>query len=658
MPPLVSELVVTYLVALAAVLALSVARVPSVVALIVAGVLAGPSGFGLVRNEENVDALASVGVDLLLFTVGLDFSVSELRRVWQRLVLAGFLQMLGTTAAVAFVLVLVGGLSFSFGLFTGVFVAMSSTAILLRGLADRDELDAPHGRLAVVVSLFQDLAFVLILMLLPVFAGQARPTEIPELIGRALLAIVMVVVLGRSVLPRLLRLVIRTRRREAFPLALLVASAGTAWLCAQVGLSTSLGAFLGGLVLAESEYSQQAQAEIRPVRDILSSLFFISLGMLVNPSGLAGRLPLVVSVAGAMLAGKVLLGSAAFLMAGHLPRVSVAAAVALAPVGEFSFIFGRAGYEAGVLSRATWELLLLASVATMVAGPFLVELAPSAGRVVTLRRVRRARAVQAPTDGHVVVLGYGLGGRLIAAALRVAGIPYLVVELNGTTVQRERARGEPIMFGDATSPDALTAAGVASARAVVMVMSDPEAARRAVRVARQLAPRVPIVVRTRYRAEAEALMATGATVVVVEEIETSLEALAQLLVRLGLPPNRIEAILETLRHESVVRSLRRGTEWALVLPDVLRDARVNAYELGPGDWAVDRTIAETALRASTGASIVAIGRGDQYLTNPGAQDALRAGDIVYLIGEPAAVVRAAHWLREGPAATPSPDAGG
>ncbi len=650
MTPLVSELVVTYLVALAAVVVLAAVRVPSVVALILAGMLAGPTGFGLIRNPESVEVLATIGVDLLLFTVGLDFSLSELRLMWRRLIVGGLLQMAGTTGAVALVFVVFGGRSLALGVFVGIFVAMTSTALLLRGLADRDELDAPHGRLAVAVSLFQDLAFVLLLMLLPVLAGRAEPIETPGLVGRALAAMVMVAVLGRSVLPRLLRLVVRVRRREAFPLSLLVASAGTAWLCARVGLSTSLGAFLGGLVLAESEFSHQAQAEIRPLRDILSSLFFVSLGMLVSLPDLATHLPLVLGLAGAILAGKVLLGALAFLLAGSAARVAVSAAVVLAPVGEFSFIFGRAGFEAGLLPQAAWQSLLLASVVTMVVGPFLIEAAPAAGRLIGGPLTPRGRARTAALRDHVILLGFGLVGRLIAAALRVAGLPYLVVELNGATVQRERPRGEPIVYGDATNPHALAAAGVSTARAVVMVLSDPEATRRAIRAVRQAAPRVPVVVRTRYRTEADAMLALGATVVVVEEIETSLEALAQLLVRLGLPANRVEAILETLRHESLARPRARGTDWAVVLPDVLRQAEVSAHDVEPGDWVVGRSIAESALRTATGASIVALGRGEVYLASPDPGETLRAGDMLYLVGTASAVADARRLLRDGPKA--------
>ncbi len=649
MTPLGSELVVTYIVALAAVLVLAAVRLPSIVALILAGVLAGPSGLGLVRDEASVDALARIGVDLLLFTVGLDFSRGELRQMWRRLLVGGVLQMAFTTAAVV-VLVATGRGSVAFGVFIGVFVAMTSTALVLRGLADRDELDAPHGRLAVAVSLFQDLAFVVFLMLLPVLAGRAAAVETPGLVARALGAIVMVAVLGRIALPRLLRLVIRTGRREAFPLALVVASAGTAWLCAAVGLSTSLGAFLGGLVLAESEFSHQAQAEIRPVRDILSSLFFVSLGMLVSAAELASRFPLVLGLAALILVGKALLASLAFVAVGTPPRVAVSAAVVLAPVGEFSFIVGRAGLDAGLLSPAGWQLLLLASVVTMVAGPGLIGAAPELGRLLSASAARRDRERQPAPRQHVLVLGFGLGGRLIAAALRVASVPYLVVELNGATVQRERSRGEPIVYGDATHPHVLAAAGVASARAVVMVLSDPEATRRAIAAARHLAPRVPIVVRTRYRAEADRMLTLGATVVVVEEIETSLEALAQLLVRLGLPSNRVDAILETLRHEAIVRPLRGAGDRALVLPEVLRQAEVSAHEVGPGDWAVDRTIADTALRTLTGASIVALGRGETYLASPDAAEVLRAGDIVYLVGTGPAVERAHRVLREGPEA--------
>jgi len=647
---LVQELLAVYAVGLALVVLLGRLRVPPVVALILTGLVAGPTGLGLVRDPEHLERLAEIGVDLLLFTVGLEFSATELRRIWKTVVAGGALQMAGTSAAVAGAAIALGLAVPASAVLLGVFVAMSSTAVVIRGLGERNEVDAPHGRLSVGVLLFQDLAIVVALLLVPVLSGQVALGSVPALLARAAAALAAVGLIGRLLLPPLLRAVIRARRREVFPFALLIASVGTAWLCARFGLPTAVGAFFGGLVLAESEFSHQAHAEIRPIRDLLASLFFISLGMIVDLPAMVSHLgPLLLFVT-AIVAGKALLTAIVFLVLRQPARVAVMAGLALAQVGEFSFILGREGLEAGLIDGGTWQLLLAASAVTMLLTPAALAVAPRAGAAAA-RLFRRghpgAEEAEAIRQGHVVVLGYGLGGRLIASALEGAGVPYFILDLNGGTVTGAARAGVPIAYGDATNPDALEGAGVAAASAMVVVVSDPESARGAVRAARRLAPAMPILVRTRYRLEAERLKALGATAVVVEELEASLEVLGHLLARLGLAGNRIEAMLETLRHDAVARSRRAPDTPLAELPGLLRDASVATDELGAGDWAVGRTIADTALRAETGASVVAVVRGTTYMASPSPTLALEAGDLLYLVGARAAIDRARTRLRSG-----------
>jgi CPA2 family monovalent cation:H+ antiporter-2 len=648
---LVLDLLFVYAIGLFVVVVLARLRVPTIVALVVAGVAAGPSGLGIVTDPQRIDTLAELGIDLLLFTVGIEFSLSHARKVWRSLVGAGVLQMSATALLTTALLLLTRQFATHTAVFLGVFVAMSSTAVTLRGLADRNEIDAPHGRLAVGVLLFQDLAVVVVLMLVPVLAGQVASSAIPGLLLRAGGALAAVGIIGRLLLPPLIRIAIRSRRHEVFPFALLVASVGTAHLCAVLGLPTAVGAFFAGLVLAESEFSHQALAEMRPLRDLLASLFFMSLGMIVDLPAMAAGIVILPLVVGGLVLLKAAVATGAFLAVREPARVAVMGGLALAQVGEFSLLFGQAGLGAGLVDAGTWQTLLAAAMLTMVITPVLLAVAPAAGaRVASLVRGRGGLETpgEEPGEARVVVLGYGLGGQLLGAALRTAERPYLVMELNGAAVLRARREGVPIVYGDATNPDALRSAGVARAAAVAIVLNDPEAAGRAVGLIRNLSPTVPIVVRTRYRLGAERLQAAGATTVVVEEIETSLEVLGQLLARLGTPGNRIEAILDTLRHEAIVRPLRAPETPLGELPVLLREAGIATDEIGVGDWAAGRTIAETALRRATGASIVAVGRGDAYTTSPSPEQRLAATDIVYLIGTREAVDRARRLLRAGP----------
>ena len=644
------DLVLTYGIALVLVVTLARARVPSIVALMLAGVVAGPSGIRIISTPEEVDMLAEIGIVLLLFTVGLDFSLAALKQFWRVIVAAGTLQIAGTAAVVAAALSLIGGIAVPLAIFIGLFVALSSTAIVLKGLTERNELASPHGRLTVGILLLQDLAIVLILLLVPMLSGKMPLSAVPFALVRALLAIAAVAGVSRLVLPPLLRTVTASGRREAFTLAIVVASVGTAWLGSLIGLSMAVGAFLAGLMLAESEFSHQAYAEVRPVRDVLSGLFFISLGMLINLQVVLAHLPLVLAVAAAIVCTKAAIATGGLLATATPIRVAVTSGVALAQVGEFSFILGRSGVESGLLPATMWQTMLGASIATMAATPSLLAAAPVvASWMRSFDRHREPDAIGIPQlSGHVIVLGFGIGGQLVARALRDLGVPYLILEMNGATVRIARAEGERIFYGDATSRESLHAAGVEEAVAIVSLLSDPDAAERMVKTARQLSPTVPIIVRSRYRLEAERLMAKGATVAVAEELETTLEVVAQLLARLNVAGNLIETLLDVFRRESIsLRPVKAPRPLLHSLPDAIRKMPIATHQIEESHWAVGRTVADLNLRAATGASILAIQRRDSYLTSLSPDERIEQGDVMYLMGDESDVLLARQHLTQG-----------
>ncbi|MGE3189390.1 MAG: cation:proton antiporter, partial [Vicinamibacterales bacterium] len=636
-------------------------RVPAIVALIASGVLAGPSGLGLVGSEADVEILAEVGIALLLFMAGLDFSVAELRRVWRRIVFGGAGQVLvtaGLVAAIAWWALGAGGSRLAF---FGLFVALSSTAIVIKELTRLNQASAPHGRLAVGVLLLQDLIVIAVLALAPVLLDQAGAGGGGAVAAVARLAVVLggLVLVSRVVLPRLLRLV-SGASREAFSVAVLLASVGTAWLTQVLGLSMAVGAFLAGLVLAESEFSHQIHAEVRPARDLLASLFFITVGMLVEPAALVRALPLVAGVALAMVVIKGGAAGVALAAAGAPLRVAVTAAVVLAQVGEFSFVLGRSALEAGLVTNAEWQVLLAASVLTMMVTPTLIGLAPAAGVWVARRWPGRAGGDEAEIpalSGHVVILGYGVGGQLLARALRDLSVDFLILELNGGTVRDGAAAGLPIHYADATAAEPLEAAGVARAAAVVAVLSDPDATVRAVRAVRGLAPEVPIIARARYRIEADRLHAAGATLAVAEELEASLEVMAQLFARLQMPGNVVEVLLDTYRRTAAAETARPMRAPAVPLGSLPADvsgAPVATHRLAPGDWAVGRAMGEVALRTQTGATVLAVRRGGAIMTSPTASLVFGQADYLYLMGDEADVRLARAYLATGPIPRRSP----
>lgn len=649
---IVQDLVLLYALALVLLIIGGRLRAPAIVSLIATGVIAGPGGLGLVGAEETVTTLSEIGIALLLFMVGLDLSFGEVRRLWRRVIVGGSAQMLGTMAVTAPIAWWLLGGRVETAVFVGFFVAISSTSIIIRELSRRNELHAPHGSLAVGILLLQDLAALVALVLAPVLFGV---TDAPGL-GRSLLQLAVVAVAltaaTRFLLPVLFRLATLSGR-EAFGLMVLVASLGTAWLASVLGLSMTVGAFLAGLVIDESEFSHQIHAEIRPLRDLLTSLFFISVGLLVQPAALAPVFPWVVGAALGIIGLKTLGATAALLLARVPLRIAATTALGLAQIGEFSFVLGTSAVANGAIGPEAWQVLLAASVLTMMATPWLVGVAPALGEWVSGRRQQPAEPDAGPQPeftGHVLILGFGVGGRLIAWALRGVQTPHVVLELDGTTVRDGAAEGHHILYGDATAPEPLKAAGVTRAAAVVGVLSDPGASERAVRAVRALNRTVPIIVRTRYRAEAERMIRAGATRAVAEELEASLEVMAQLLVRLDVPGNVAEELVGDARRLMATSSARSVSAPAAP-PDqvvgLLKATPVTSYQLTAVDWAVGQSLAAVNLRAATGATILALKRGATTLTPPAVDWVFEAGDVLYVMGDEASVRLARARLGAG-----------
>ena len=653
---LLQELVLAY--ALAVVLLLVAARLglPSIVALIIAGVIGGPAGLGFVQSQDNVDLMAEVGVALLLFTAGLEFSLTELRRVWRRIVPGGLAQVALTATASGAVVALVFGGSYTRIAVVGMFVALSSTAVVLKELSRRNLLHSPHGRVALGVLLLQDVVIIAVLACAPTFLngsgahGSERPSIGVVMVNLAVVA-GGVLLIGRVLLPWLLR-VAASMSREAFSLAVLLASVGTAYLAASLGLSMAAGAFLAGLILAEGEFSHQVHADVRPLRDLLASLFFISIGMMLDVRALWPILPLVIGAAAVIIIGKASLTAAAVAMTGTPVRVALAAGFALAQVGEFSFVLGQAALDDGVITGLWWQVLLGASVLTMAITPTLVARAPALAGRLARRSIALSPTLQRDLlQDHVVILGYGMGGQLLAQSLTELSVANVVLELNGATVRSALERGVNIHYADVSAPEPLEAANVAHAAAVVVVISDPDASLRAVKSVRALSPTVPIITRTRYRLEAERLTENGATLAVAEELEASLEVLSQLLARLHIPGNVVETLVDNYRRVLGAPTSRTTRARAIPLdqlPKEVLDAPVSSFRIPADGWGVGRTLHQLDLRNSTGATVLAVRRNGTTISAPSGGLVLAAGDDIFLLGDDSDVLLARALLSTGP----------
>ncbi|RMH08388.1 MAG: sodium:proton exchanger [Nitrospirae bacterium] len=656
-PSILRDILIIFSVSIGIVFLFQKLRLPSIAGFIVAGTVVGPYGLNLISDHDQVRYLAEIGVILLLFTIGLEFSLTHLKASRNLFLIGGPIQIL-SMLLLTFLGAFAVGLPARQAIFWGLLLSLSSTAIVLKAIAERGESETLYGRSTIGILIFQDLAVVAMILIAPLLAEQDSQGigEVVLTLGQSGLMVAVIVVTARVIVPRLLQHIVSTRSRELFLLTVVVLGLGTAWLTSLAGLSLALGAFIAGLLISESEYSHQAIAEILPVRDSFNSLFFVSIGMLMDPHVLLTYPALILLLVVLVITGKFFTGVGAVLAAGAPFRSAILSGIALAQVGEFGFILAQEGHQLGILSLEAYNVFLVVSVLTMIITPFLIQWSPRlARRTEAMQRLHHwwPRRMSSPVDApplklrdHVVIVGYGLNGRNLARVLREVEIPHVILEIRGDVVQREVVKGVPIRYGDATNPTVLKHVQIDSARVLVIATSDPFGARRIVCLARALAPSLHIVVRTRYLKELDELLALGANEVIPEEFETSIEIFTLVLQTYHVPQSFILEKAEQIRREGYAL-LRRGE-----LPELahhlragtLLDVEVETCRIDEDSPALGKSLEELHIRLRTGASVIALMRGGITQSNPSGKMTLELGDVLVLLGNREQIRRAISLL--------------
>ena len=615
---------------------------------LIAGVIIGPNALGLVEDPELVNTLAEVGVILLLFTIGIEFSLEKLARI-QRLVLGGgSLQVAGTIAAVT-------GLCVAFGvdvrsaIFTGCLVALSSTAIVLGMLGERGETDTPGGQSALGVLIFQDLAIIVMVLLMPLLGGQGGSTlDLLLALGTALALIVAVVVLARKVVPVILERVAATRSRELFLLTVVALCFLTAWITSLADVSLALGAFLAGLIVSESPYSTQALSEVLPLRTVFNAAFFVSVGMLLDVSVLLNTLPLVLGAAAIVLVVKGLITTFSLLALRMPLRVASATGLLLAQIGEFSFVLDIAGRNVGLspagLGATGQQVFIAATVLLMLATPVFAQVGPAVGRTLErwLGHLREPEA-DLETNGaghgidledHVIIAGYGPGGQRLASVLRQTDIPFVVVDLNPRNITAAKAEGIPAVYGDATRPHVLEVAGIEKAKCCVVAINDREATVRAVRLAGYENPTLQILARADFLDDVERLHEAGAEIVVPVELETAVRFFAEVLRTYRVSADEVRTHIQTVRAHDYERMRPDADTAASMVLDGLDDEGLHTRTVVVRDTmpAAGRPLSDLALAETYGVTVLAIRRNGDTIADPPGDVQLAPGDRLILLG--------------------------
>ncbi len=642
--PLLQDLVLLFGLALVTVTLFRYLKVPSIIGFLFTGILAGPYALGLITDTHQVEQLAEIGVVLLLFTIGIEFSLKELLRIRHLVLWGGGIQV-GATIIVTALIALVSSFAWQQSVFFGFLVALSSTAILMKLLIDSGQMDTPHGKISLGILIFQDLCVVPLMLFTPFLGGVGDGLlGIALVSGKALVVVLVAHFSARFAVPWLFTQVVRSRSRELFILTIIFVGFGTAFVTAQVGLSLALGAFIAGLAISESEYSHQVMGDIIPFRDAFISLFFISVGMLLNPHVFIDTPVLVFLIVCGIIVVKALLAACAAMMLRFPVRPAIMSGLMLAQVGEFAFVLSHAGLKVHLLSDVQYQIFLAASVVTMALTPLMIAISPTVADYLAgflpdiLDRGTRATGMardRFTLHDHVVIVGFGINGKNLAKVLNSYGIDYIAIETNHITVKKERKLGTKIIFGDASKQEILNHAHVMAARMLVVAISDAAATRRVVAQARQMKPMLHILVRTRYISEMEPLYQLGVNDVIPEEFETSVEIFARVLRNYLVPNDQIESSIAEVRSDSysMFRSFSKRHSHATGLAGYLAGLELATFRIMSGAPLAGTLLGDGTIRAHSNATVLMIKRGEERITNPGPDTQLMEDDIILVMGE-------------------------
>ena len=631
-------------------------KVPSIVCFLVIGMLAGPYALSIISDQSTIETIGEIGVILLLFTIGLEFSFEKLLGAWRVVVLGGAIQVCTTIVAATAFMHLLTGIRIQEAIFFGFLVSLSSTAIVMKILQDRGEVETVSGRTLLGILIFQDLAVIPMILLTPLLMGTSGPSygSLPFEVGKVILILAILIVSAHWVVPWVMYGVAKQKNRELFIFTVAGICFAVAWLTNAAGLSYSLGAFVAGLIIGKSDFSIDAVSNIIPFRDIFAAIFFISIGMLLDTSVILSQYTIVFSLIAIILVIKVLTGSLTAAILGMPARVSVFVGLALAQIGEFSFVLAKSGLESNLIGTGPYQFFLAAAIITMAFTPFTMNVAsPVTNLLYRLfpDRIKRpdqkkdaAGPIPEELSDHIVIVGYGMTGKSVARAAEILGIPYNAIDMDPDVVVRERAadRHHEIIFGDATHREVLEYAGIGQARALVVVISEQNVVPGIIHLAREMAPSIYIVVRTRHVNDVRQLLDLGADEVIPEEFETSVRIFSRVLAKYTLPESDIDTLTKVVRGNGYRMFSRANTPLPVGEQDpgkAFGDLHIHTLEVSPGAPSAGKTLRQLDSWNTRGVGILAVRRGASSVTSPHPDLIVLPGDVLILYGSEASIGR-------------------
>ncbi len=623
-------------------------KIPAIVGYLFTGALLGPYGVKLVQATHEVEYLAEIGVVLLLFTIGIEFSFKKLLQIRKALIIGGFTQLILTIAVVTFILYEFG-YTVKQSIFISFLISLSSTAIVLKYLQEKAEIDTLYGQTSLAILIFQDLVIVPMILLTPLLtdnpAAAAAAGPSIWLILFKIAGIVFLIITGtKFIVPKILYYVAKTRNQDLFLLTIIVICASVAVLTSKAGLSLALGAFLAGLIISESEYSHQALGYVLPFKSIFTSFFFVSIGMLLNVQFIM-TMPWTIT---ALTIAVILIKTVTAYIGGAFLKVPTGSALlagfALCQIGEFSFVLSKTGVENAIINNTAYQIFLSVAVLTMILTPVIIYSVNVVLRqLVKLKYLKILPEVgnddtQSDEFGHLkehlIIIGYGINGKNLACAAKASKIPYIISDVNPETVRREKINGEPIVYGDATYESVLEHLNIKCAKIIVIAVPDRIALRRIVELSRKMNENVYIMARTRFFSEVDEIKKLGADEVIPEEFETSIEIFTRVMQKYLIPQNEIEDFINFVRKGSY--KMFRTPNNSSAITDMefkMPDLRISTYRVSAGNEFKDKTLAEIGLRQKYGLTLIGIARNSVNIINPSGDEKILENDTLIFIGD-------------------------
>lgn len=618
-------------------------KLPSIIGFLITGILIGPFGLKLIDDTAGIHFMAEIGVAFLLFTIGIEIQISRFLKHLSEIFLSGGLQIFCTFIA-GMVIGLSLQLSFSQAIFIGFILAHSSSALILKLLKDRSDEASPQGQISIGILLFQDMMVVPMMLLIPFLAGGAGPNALDIIwkLVKSILILMAIVVAARYIVPRILEKLVTMNMRDVLVIASVVITMGIAWITESLGLSLAIGAFLAGLALSETDFTHQIISDINPFRDVFLSVFFVSFGMILNLDFLRAHTVYIVGISFLIILIKAGIVFGLVRVLGYPLRVVLLSGVLLSQIGEFSFVLASQGFKYRIISDHLYQTFIGASVLTFILTPLLVAAVYS-----FLTRQRLCEATQDKASdrridarNHVIICGMGLNGRNLVKVLKNTAINYVIIDLNFQKIRKSKSKGDKnTLWGDASSVEILCRANVEAARVMVIAISDRFLTKTCLFNARTLNPKLHVIVRTKYVADIEDLLAMGADDVIPEEFETSIQIFSRVLKMFHIPNSIILAQGNIIRNKSygVFREVRYTQEAFDQISQILAQGTIETYYIAAGHPIAGRTIRDVNLRALTGALIINIIRDNQTITNPPGEFVFQPGDQLVIFGSHSAI---------------------